>query len=92
MLYAIHPFVPLVVQGVVAGKAKHPVWVAIAVTDVAVASVHTYCLQAPDEKMHFYVLVPLVPKFPQAASVKYPVQAVYDMHEVPFETQVDPQA
>ena len=53
MLYAIHPFVPLVVQGVVAGKAAHPVCVAIAVTVVAVASVHTYGLHAADEKMHF---------------------------------------
>ena len=45
-----------------------------------------------EEKRHFSVLVPLVPKFPQAASVKYPVQLVYNMHEVPFETQFGPQA
>ena len=53
MLCAIHPFVPLVVHGVVAAKAAHPTCVAIAVTVVAVASVHTYGRQALDEKMHF---------------------------------------
>ena len=37
-------------------------------------------------------MVPLIPKFPQAASVEYPVQAVWGMHDVPFETQVNPQA
>ena len=76
MLYAIHPLLPLVVHGVVAGKATHPICVSIAVTDVAFASVHTCGLHAADEKMHFYVLAPIIPKFPQAASVKYPVQAV----------------
>ena len=53
MLYAIHPLVPLVVHGVLAGKATHPICVAIAITDVAVASVHTCGLHAPEEKMHF---------------------------------------
>ncbi len=38
MLNAIHPFVPLVVHGVIAGKAAHPAWVTIAVAVVAVAS------------------------------------------------------
>ena len=41
MLNAIHPFVPFVVHGSVAGKEAHPVWVAIAVTVIIVASVHT---------------------------------------------------
>ena len=76
MLYSIHPLVPLVVHGLVAGKATHPICVAIAVADVAVASLHTCGLHAPDENMHFYVLVSIVPKFAQAASVKYPGQAV----------------
>ena len=38
---------------VVAGKAKHPSCVLIAETEVAVASVQTYGLQAPEEYMHF---------------------------------------
>ena len=41
MLNSIHPFAPFVVHCVVAGKTEHPEWVAIAVTVVLVASVHT---------------------------------------------------